>query len=74
MSRITKFNRNAHCVKHKIEKYQSVNDESAGLTVSSGSTLQQYIKNLAERAVAYLNVDIAVTGTHVQLLANLHLI
>lgn len=53
---------------------KSVNDVSAGLTVSSGSTLQQYIKNLAERAVAYLNVDIAVTGTHVQLLANLHLI
>lgn len=53
---------------------KSVNDVSAGLTVSSGSTLQQYIKNLAERAVAYLNVDIAVTGTHVQLLANLNLI
>lgn len=39
-----------------------------------GSTLQQYIKNLAERAVAYLNVDIAVVGTHVQLLGNVHII
>lgn len=37
--------------------------EEYGL-IGSTEWVEQYIKNLAERAVAYLNVDIAVTGNY----------
>ncbi|XP_062588973.1 N-acetylated-alpha-linked acidic dipeptidase 2-like [Saccostrea cucullata] len=37
--------------------------EEYGL-IGSTEWIEQYIKNLAERAVAYLNVDIAVTGNY----------
>nr|XP_022328754.1 N-acetylated-alpha-linked acidic dipeptidase 2-like [Crassostrea virginica] len=37
--------------------------EEYGL-IGSTEWIEQYIKNLAERAVVYINVDIAVTGNH----------